>query len=341
MKRITILLFVLLLSFSLFGCNSDAANDEPKGTASQTPIASQPETEDPAANGPSQTVIQKDLEDALAVKNGYATITDHTIVKSMTEETSYSVTLSVSAETKYADWQYEVDMDYTKYDQGWMLDDVEWITANYLLTRIPSESEMISFANDFFSTHEYESINKLAGITAGSIRSDNVSETGLLSFSWSTDIIYKHGISTAEYDSEWYYDAQKDNWALATAEDTTNSYSDDLKIIETIHNVEVTRDFSGEWSLGSGNTIAISSFSSSGFDATWEGNSGSFRHLISMTGNYLNFAPNFMWYTDGSNYLCLQFKEDKTDLLICQLGSSVYFSAFAEITEELPYYDYY
>lgn len=368
MRRIALFLFALVLTFSLLGCNGDSDNATTSDTTTTAPVTqpetepttepttttapvtqpttepttttvpvTQPETKPITDTAPSETMIRKDLKNALAEKNGDAVIQKQEIVKSLTNDNSYFVTMSVAANTQYADWQYEVDMNYTKYDQGWMLDDVQWTTKSSLLTRIPSENQMAALANDVFAAHKSEELNKLATIKAGRIRSEDTLETGVLSFTWSRDIVYKHGVTTAEYTAEWNYDIKEDRWSLAKAKKNADTYVEGLQIVETLQKVRINRDFSGTWSLLNGNPITISNFSPSGFEATWEGNTGKFQRLLSVSSYYFNDAPNCQWYTDGSNYLCLQFGEEDTKLTICHIGVTVNFTAFATITDELPY----
>lgn len=370
MRKISLFIVAVLLTVSFMGCGDEAPNNtttqpttapvsqletvpnatvpttlpetEPATTVPTTPPETEPttttppETEPPVDPAPSKAMVEQDLKAALAEHNEGAKIKKQEIVKSLTEDNSYFVTLSVDAGTQYTDWQYEVDMSYTKYDQGWMLDDVRWTTKSSVLARTPNESQMAALADDIFSTHKSEKLNKLVGIKGGKVSGENPLENGALSFSWSNEVVYKHGVANAKYTSEWCYDSKTDSWSIVKAKKYADTYVEGLQIVETLEKVKVTKDFTGTWSLLNGNPITISNFSANGFDAQWEGNTGKFQRMLSVPGYYLNDAPNTLWYTDGTNYLGLQFYGDKTNLVICEIGVTVNFTAFAEIKAELP-----
>lgn len=91
MKRLSAMLLAILMVLSLCACGSQGSSNV------------EVELPNNSKNGPSAVTIQKDITDELSRKNPYAVLTKIETVKSLTEDTSYEITLSVFAQTRYAE----------------------------------------------------------------------------------------------------------------------------------------------------------------------------------------------------------------------------------------------
>lgn len=205
MKRILSLVLVLLLCLVLCACASNNVETTSRGNV---------DTQKQEDDIPSNELLQKDLEEALRTKNEYATVIDYVTVKSLTGDGSYEITLNVYAETKYADWSYEVDMDYRKYDQGWMVDDVSWVSGNYEQVRIPDANTMHTYAKEYLLSREDYYEDYFLSVENGAVNLESDSTTGAnkLVYTWVAveDCFYYDRI----YDvtSWWEYNSEIDNW---------------------------------------------------------------------------------------------------------------------------------
>lgn len=210
MEKTFALLLALLLCLALCACGSDdIANDDV--TANDNAPAQIQESDIP-----SKDLIQTDLEKALLAKNEYAAMTDFETVKSLTGEGSYEITLSVKAETKYADWTYEVDMDYRKYDQGWMVDDVSWGSGHYEQVRIPDADTMQTYAKEYLLSREDYYEDYFLSVENGAVNLESDSSTGsnMLVYTW--DAIEEESFYDIMYEvaTWWEYNPGIDNWEV-------------------------------------------------------------------------------------------------------------------------------
>lgn len=280
-------------------------------------------------NSPSEELIEEDLKEALKNKNEYATLRSAETVKSLTDDQRYSITLSIVAESKYADWKYEVDMSYTKYDQGWMLDTADIQPIDYSVIRIPNDGEMTEIANSFFTSCEYVRLNSLAGISCGSVNANDGYDT--IEFEWINIIQYKHGREEVQYSSVWHYDQEADSWALNKSE--LSQYGG-YEITQIESETEIDSNFNGIWTE-SGESIEISNFTREKFDVTMDGKTKTFYQ----SGSPYSQKEAFGWYKDEDDrYIQIQLKENKSVIIMISwssaTSSTLWFSC--EIGNELP-----
>ncbi len=223
-------------------------------------------------NAPSKDVITEDVKNALASENPHASLTKVETVKSSTEETVFAVTLDIEAQSRYADWNYELYLYYRKYDQGWMLDHTQWPKSNYEVTRQPSSEEMVAYASEYLpssaASHSHAG-DFMLPITNPSMNfgfNDSIDKT-VIELSWDAVEPDKYCAHIYRIVSLWEYDAESDTWELT--ENADDSYLDDSYSGREIYNL----DYSGEWevwdALNNGRnlrtTMSISGFSRDGF----------------------------------------------------------------------------
>lgn len=345
MRKIIASGLALLLLVGMAGCSQEPEKDTSKKKTSKTESSQleivKPEADTPKQDVPSDEAIADDLRSSLATENQYAEITGIEMVKSLSEEGKYSATFTVQAATKYADWTYEADMKYTKYDQGWMVDSVNWDKADYSVSRTPNEQEMVGIANEFLVNYKYESVQKLANITYGKLDTENFSNTGILNLSWSLSHSYKHGSGGAEYSSDWKYTPSEDCWVIVEDKSAENSLGDNIRLFKTReYNVQLRADFSGIWKDLIGQDVTFSNVEEDSMDVTWGDKHGQFVQIASRP-NIANLdlkGPWFKWYTDNNGYyLCMYFREDDTIIYIIRVEEyHGYNSCTVVIAEDLP-----
>lgn len=315
MKRLSAMLLAILMVLSLCACGSQGSSNV------------EVELPNNSKNGPSAVTIQKDITDELSRKNPYAVLTKIETVKSLTEDTSYEITLSVFAQTRYAEWIYEAEMSYTKYDQGWMMDHTEWNAEDYTVVHTPDVDGILEKI-DQENTKQGNSNILLLAESAHIIH-----DTGASAESF--DIYYtekrtlKHALEFRDIKSTWHYDVDNDSWVVAS---NSTGY-DTLNIEEEPYDV----DFSGTWcfgdimDIGGGGIISqntqyaedwlkaettISNYTADSFDL-YNASLGNDTIHVNRTGGYGPLFGNSVRYTDGNNlYVEFIFKNDCTYIRI-------------------------
>lgn len=306
MKRILALLLVLVMCLSLVACGEETPN------ANETPnTGNEAQNEEVVRKSktPSDDLIQMDIESALQEKNPEAVLTGTEVVKSLQKEVSYEYTLSITAESPCSDWVYEAEMFYTKYDQGWMLDEIKWISESDSLVRAPSEEYMVEIANNYFSTHESGYLNRIEEIKSGTVSliptvntPPNAPVTERLRFEWE-GVSYRtgHGYVDTYYISMWdYHDG---TWVLVEG---TGHYGD--RGYEILHKdvIKITADISGTWPLLNGGNVTISDFTETSFTANWDG-----KNVVFQRNKTPNLMSQDIYYTDASGKYEIDFNLGK------------------------------
>ncbi len=254
MKRVCPFLLSLALILVLGGCSV--------GVLSETPSKQQ---------------IKSDVQAALLDKNENVTFMNVEIHKSLSKEDTYFASVSITGESKYADWDYEAEVTYTKYDQGWAVDKIEWITEQFTVVRTPDIKGM--------TTHAEASLSALEGAIADDIHPmlpiiDPTMEllyvekldTTAMKLEWKdTDTGY-FGEKVTTYSTWWGYNIATDDWTLLRDADAFYGYyefnegSSSITVNDCLWNVE------GTWSdkvtyYNVPVSIEISNFSYNEFDA--------------------------------------------------------------------------
>ncbi|MGN1165630.1 MAG: hypothetical protein ACI4S2_04285 [Lachnospiraceae bacterium] len=137
---------------------------------------------------------------------------NYEIVQSMSGDRSYSATVSVIAYSEYAKVYLTAQVEYMKYDQGWVCDYCDWNIDDYEVMEWPDEDEMSMFIVE--REEEVEDYMRYPDYTK--LSNDGVST-----------IIYEGTINT-EYDgfvgiegsvvSYWSYDVLNDTFKFDTDE---------------------------------------------------------------------------------------------------------------------------
>lgn len=95
-------------------------------------------------NAPDKATLEEDLSSSLADYKGFLSLGSYEIERSMTEDSNYTATIDIVAEAASgcAEYRLTADVSYTKYDQGWSLDDCELTEEGYEIIEFPSEVEV-------------------------------------------------------------------------------------------------------------------------------------------------------------------------------------------------------
>jgi hypothetical protein len=310
MKKVMILILHLALITSLCACHH-ADSPDSIDQITQAPIIA---PSDNTENAPDQNLIQEDLEKALLEHNQYASITSIETVKSLTKEGTFLITLSLTAETKYADWTYEAEMNYTKYDQGWIVDNVNLSSGEYILVRLPDEDAIIDLVNSMDApTYDYD---KITPVESGVLNVSDTLETEELNFSWS--VIHKkmHAEECEDITMRLKYSAEDDTWRYIP-------FTEDMEFLRSITIKPYDVDLSGFWDSQYAYGITIENFTWDGFDLhTTSFQTGTINtHFHKISGNPNSNVPSFGWYSDGEGYYCeFSFGVDGTTFKLYSFG---------------------
>lgn len=281
---------------------------ESQNTQDPTIVPTTPKNENAT---PSEAQIYSDLENSLASKNGSFSIDSTQIIKSLTGEGTYSVTLAVTAKSQYADWEYEAEMLYTKYDQGWMNDSIEWNNESYNPTRFPDVQTMTDHAKTYLPVHagysDYWIKTYMSDIIDPTIdyRFNFELQTFALHFCWDTYELSCFSKELYQLTSVWQYDPTQDNWILATEYVSSESQGRFPK--ESI-------DLNGSWTVYD-TTFSFSNFTWDKFDFSAQGcieDWQTFRRTDDWNSPVLP-NPTFgdiAYINDSGNYIIVAFMGD-------------------------------
>ena len=336
MKRSFAFILIMVILLGLCGCGSKGKGNESNHISVELPSN--------LRNSPSQDIIQKDIENEIsAIPN--ARLTGITTVKSLTEDNQFEVTLQVSAETIYADWKMECDMSYTKYDQGWMLDKINWHEKNFDQYRFPDDASMIDYAASVLATHrEYSDAyytDYMLPMYDPVIEFISEPEIEAIKLCWYARENEKHDYISHLFTSYWVYEPSIDNWLLI--EDVQKDNDKYKLTFERIGIVPGNYDFTGEWTqelssfekeIGIVNRIIIADFS-------WE----KLEAYIPDLDAYIDIDPVFYFvgeefgvlkfensYMQSINF---QFAEEWTNVYFCVLEYDIA-QATARVYQDLP-----
>lgn len=289
MKRALSLILAFVLCFSLCACrdihdtsttNGNESIVDPTGTTTDKEIV------------PSENLIKADLQESLAKHNAHATISSVVIEKSLTEEKSFSATVLVTAKTKYADWSYEVMVAYTKYDQGWFLDNADWNSGEYALVQSPDVDTVIDWIND--TDISYAFWNDMKPTVEDMVVIEDTANEDELLISWVKFTMLAHADSFTAYTMRMKYDPMTDTWVYI-------QYSEEERWLEETginpHNV----DLSGNW-----DGVKIENFTWGSFDLSATSNFGDVinGHFFRIDGHPYSGEKSFGWYSNGNGYYC-------------------------------------
>ncbi len=240
-------------------------------------VAINPEATKLDREKPAEQQLQADITAALEEKNQNAQLLNSEVIKSLVGEGTYFISVSLSAETEYADWKYEADLYYTKYDQGWILDKVSWQVEHYEQIRTPEVEAMAAYAEDYLKNLDgniAKIANKILPMEMPVMEKEFVEakDKDAIKLSW---IVTSHGTfgkMLTPYTSYWEYDAENDNWKLIEDKDNYYGYYEFDSGKWTVQVTEDILNFEGSWSdeISPFNVpvnVTIENFSYEGFDA--------------------------------------------------------------------------
>lgn len=334
MKRLYLLILASALLLMLCACESKTVDSSPQIEVNL------PQNDQKA---PSSEMIEKDIADALLQKNPTVEITTIETVKSLTEDSSYEITLQIMAQSTYADWLYDATLYYTKYDQGWMLDRAGWASESFKQVRNPDLDTMVSYANVYLPLHEvareFDHMLPIQNPTMD-FAYDDSANAEIINFSWETTYQEMHSEATLLFTSQWKYNALSDNWELL--------FKDGYYCIDYVfgsRTINTSLDFSGEWyaealsptvTLGGYGTIIISNYSWEGFNVYIPGldeyydidtyftftsvDDAGTRTYTNTEGHYIEFGPQ------GENGTLIKLWLNGTNIAIAE----------AQVNKQLP-----
>ena len=354
MKKLFIASLAIFLSFMLCACGSEKVDPSPE---QNTTVVTN-------GNAPTQKQLQADIGKALSEHNQYVSVTGIETEKSLTNENSFTATLNITAESKYADWTYTADLAYTKYDQGWIIDNVAWATENYIVQRFPDSVTMVEYASTYLPNHElvqkYSSLREyMFPIENATVEYKYCSELGsdALCLNWHTVQNGNFINMICPFTSFWEYDETIDNWTIMPNDESGSSgyhLNDEHHEFIPIENLE-NLDFSGSWDdyvqfvKEIPVNITISEYSSEGFDARIEWRSYNiiekelsppqiaYGHFTRTYENLGNISPkDTLWiFDDGdNNYIPFSFGYDLAQLNYYIDGASS--GVRVDIEDQLP-----
>lgn len=311
MKRLFSCILAMAILLTLCACGSETTSD-----SSQSKI----ELPNSGRTTPSNEAIQEDITNALLQKNPIVELTGVETIKSQTTDNRYKATIQVYAATTYADWQMECDMTYTMYDQGWILDEIDWNSKDYVIARIPDVETLSEIANHTEVSAYYQDILPVENAT---IDARNVEGLGLVELHWTKTKEYLHAQCVGNYITFWIYNAETDNWEFSPCDNGFGFYSNEIVTPFSV-------DFTGNW-----DGIEISNFSWDGFNVKC-GDIDAYFYKVS--GPPYSSEPSYGWYTDGSGkYFQIQCGPLGTSLSIRSFGHVMMQYAYVSIQNELPF----
>ncbi len=306
MTRLLAFLLALMMCLTFTACKDKNKDD----TEEKDDIHIEGEMQFDNKKAPSEATILNDLGEKLLDKNEFVNLTNVTTVKSLTDDGYFSVTLEVQAASDYTDWVYEVELEYTKYDQGWMLDNASWLSEEYTIARVPTLEVITELANNVDKSEV--NFGSMLPVSNATIDTDDTLETGILWFTWSFEEEYPHVYQTTVCTTKWSYDVLSDEWKCIPYDES----SGEAKLIYNVTPKDV--DFSGEWT-GSGfvSTIIIEDFSWDGFTVTVDGESSYYRSIY---GHPKTSEKSFGWFSDGSNYIHISSGPRGSSIQLLSIG---------------------
>lgn len=255
------------------------------------------------ADSPKQSQIEDDLESNLADFRSFLTLNSFEIAQSLTENRNYSATIDVVAMSEYAEFQLSADVSYTKYDQGWSMDDCTWTETSYQITNYPTESTIASWieADDSLTSHFTK---------YGECNSTQLTESGYGAFTYIQSVEDTAGsymTRTIDLISLWNYDSESDEWSWSS--------------LDTEYGTPTLSGVDGTWipTFGSvSQSITISNISSSNdaFDVTYNTYDGfnvsdetqTYRLVYDDDTGYYSYSSS-----SGRHYVEVAFQFDKDE----------------------------
>ncbi len=294
MKKTLALFLALLLMLSLCSCGGESGNKK--------------------KDVPSNKLIAQDLGNALKAENPHATLKSSELIKSLSEDGKYMITMSVTAETKYADWTYEADLSYTKYDQGWVVDRVNWKKSSYVVARQPAAKDIAILANQASDLkYKHYNLDDNQFVSDATIK-DFAPKNETLLYYWNLVEQRRHVDHVGYYNSAWKYNASQDSWTFQNYD----RYDYDLKP----HDVNLNGTWTSQYYTY---TVVISDFTWTGFNLKIDGKN---------YGHFSGSDTTFYSSLDSNIYCYLDYKDNSTSITCNRVSGNFYsLLGYAEITK--------
>lgn len=293
---------------------------------------------------PDEEMISEDIKGLFAEKNDKLEIVsiEKLEEKSVAEDGEYNVTMNVAAQTRYADWNYTLELSYRNYDQGWILENALWTDGQYQVSRVPDAETMEIYVKEYINNHELLDQTSIEEYLENLSDSKVSYNDEVIQFSWLSRIDWLHATESNEVITVWDYNADIDNWDLRRSGDVRYDwYGYDIEINYLGVEVKPNLDYTGIWE-GDGIinkfTIEISDFTSEGFNASIPSRNVQDRYFAKYEGEidkrYILSAYSGEFYFDGEEtFICIFHQPKATFIVYEKLGGSLQ-SAYVE--EELP-----
>lgn len=245
-KMLLRLLIMLCCSFILFGCIGKKA--------------------------PNESQIEEDLQTNVVEYKEFLKLKDYEITQSLTEDNTYTATIDIIAESQYAEFQLNADVIYTKYDQGWKMDDCVITKKDVQVKTYPTGEQVAELIREGYGDSDWQN-NGFGKIIGNVVLNEN--EKSITYSGTYEEELTSHITTTYTIDSYWEYDSESDNW----------KYTDyDVNKKSKLSGIE------GEWTYTDNTTYAylfspiiISNLTENGFDICDKGLGTNIAHVEMVT----------------------------------------------------------
>lgn len=205
------------------------------------------------STSPTDAMLKEDLSTSLREYAPIQEFKDFEVETSLTEENSYTATVSVNTSNEFSEAVFQADLQYTQYDQGWKIDSCNWTLSDYsviaypdveyltpLVQTEPDNVEATPSKSPFFTQQTCTSV---VPIGDGSIWCDGIA----------LGDSNKYATEQYAFTSQWVYDPLHAGWSCSNYCWSCTTVFEDL---------------SGSWPSvhAPGETITISNFTQDGFD---------------------------------------------------------------------------
>ncbi|MBR5248761.1 MAG: hypothetical protein IKV27_07475 [Lachnospiraceae bacterium] len=298
---------------------------------------------DNGKKAPHKNLIIEDVKKELTEKYPHITMNEVQGLKSLTEDKSYQITLQVKGQSKYADWTLELDLFYTKYDQGWGKNKSTWNIESYNVVRIPEVDEMVEYATDYLLNHEEYSDTYFTDYMTPMINSsiqydfDATADDFVLELCWEAKESSYYQDKLWHFTSLWVYNPAIDNWDLVPNPDprSLGYYVDQEYKGKKLRDL----DYSGERDLINFkgkkiSTLKISNFSWSELDAYIPGYMKNTEHFVFTDHDTLKGEYDCAFVNNKGDYIAFIVQERTVYIYYYTNDDSV--AANVTITENLP-----
>ena len=195
---------------------------------------------------PSKKQIMNDIQENVLNKKFKfeMTLKNYDVELSQTKDETYTATINAIGKSTYADWIICVDVEYKKYDQGWLLEKCTCTDYTYEQTRYPSKNEVAELISS-------QGLQDMEQIDI-SYENEAIVYRGKATSDWS-----KHASGSAVTVVTWEYSPYYDSWKYYNIEGEKGSF-------------QLTKALEGKWKLwNEDGYIIIENVTDSGFDVTY------------------------------------------------------------------------